>query len=409
MSSGLAQLLCVLVLAARAADLESPELGSVIGQVVNAVTGEPVTGAQLTLSAMTASDSSYHATSNELGKFSLTKVPSGAYELVIQRPGYVQEGRSLTLAAGQAASGTAFRLMPQAVIAGRVADADGGPIPGAIVHAIQSLYTGGIRRYLVSGTGITNGRGEYRILGLPPGHYYLGGAVHGKTGYAAAYYPGTQQVSQAVTIDAVPGGEVPEVNLTIPEMRTARVRGTIQSTPGMPVYGMNVTAVPCDSGPLNRATASIQDPDGMFELRDLAPGCYLLAADSFRSGQRYSARSSLNIGDTNIDGVRLNLLPPTQVTGQVKTDGRDLAPDQVVVNLASYQSKVTASGAPREDGSLVLNNVVPESYELTVRTPEGYFLKSARFGSISKFLIGIIARAFKKHFCHKIKKALVRA
>jgi hypothetical protein len=41
---------------------------------------------------------------------------------------------------------------------------------------------------------------------------------------------------------------------------------------------------------------------------------------------------------------------------------------------------VTASGASAEDGSLLLNNIVPDTYELSVLLPDGYYLQSARFG-----------------------------
>ena len=50
------------------------------------------------------------------------------------------------------------------------------------------------------------------------------------------------------------------------------------------------------------------------------------------------------------------------------------------MNLEARQSKLTASGASGEDGGLLLNNIVPEIYALNVMVPDGYYLKSAKYG-----------------------------
>jgi hypothetical protein len=249
----------------------------------------------------------------------------------------------------------------------------------------------GVReQYSVSGTSITNDLGNYRIYGLNPGRYYVAGAYRSELGYAAVYFPNVQEASRAVPVDLPPGGEVVGLNLTVSEIHALKIHGTVHSVSGLSVKGIIIVAAPCDAGPLNRATTTVQKSDGAFELHYLSPGCYILAADSFGGGIRYSARVPITVADHNIEGVKLSLVRPVQMTGRVRIDGTAEFPfRQVIVNLEARRSKLTASGAPSEDGNLLLNNIVPEIYELNVIVPDGYYLKSAKCGEADVLRSGL--------------------
>jgi protocatechuate 3,4-dioxygenase beta subunit len=248
----------------------------------------------------------------------------------------------------------------------------------------------GVReQYSVSGTSITNDLGSYRIYGLNPGRYYVAGAYRSELGYAAVYFPNVQEASRAVPVDVPPGGEVGGLNLTVSEIHALKIRGTVHSVSGS-VKGIIIVAAPCDAGPLNRATTTVQKSDGAFELHNLSPGCYILAADSFSGGIRYSARIPITVADHNIEDVKLSLVGPVQMTGRVRIEGTAEFPfRQVIVNLEARRSKLTASGAPSEDGNLLLNNIVPETYELNVIVPDGYYLKSAKCGEADVLRSGL--------------------
>jgi hypothetical protein len=378
-----------LAIAGWAADNKPQGQCSVGGTVVNAVTGEPLKKVQLTL-RNTASENSYTASTDEAGTYILAAAEAGTYELVLQKRGFVQSGQTLTLSAGQTITGSILRMVPQGVLAGRVVDGEGDPIPGVTVQAIQAHSMGAGRRYSVSGTGTTNDLGDYRIYGLNPGRYYVGGAYRGESGYAAVYFPSAHEASRAVPVDVPAGGEIHGLNLMVSEIHSMRIRGTVQGVAGLPVRGIEIVAAPCDAGPLNRATTTVQKSDGAFELRDLTPGCYMLAADSFSGGKRYSARLPITLAGQNMEDVKLSLALPVQLTGRVRIEGAaDFPFRKVVVNLEARFSKLTAGGASSAEGSLVLNNIVPEVYELSVVVPDGYYLKSAKYGEIDVLRSGL--------------------
>src|SRR5689334_1825334 len=157
------------VLAARAADTPPQPSSRFAGRVVNATTGEPLKKAQVILRATASSDISYHAATDEQGGFALPAVAGGNYELVVQRPGFVQAAKSLALSGGDTVDDAVVRLIPHGVVAGRVIDRDGDPMARVTVEAIQAHYQAGARRYVVANSAITNDLGEYRMYGLSPG------------------------------------------------------------------------------------------------------------------------------------------------------------------------------------------------------------------------------------------------
>lgn len=380
----------LLVAAAHAAD-QPGELSTVTGRVLNGVTGEPVKKAELALRNQTnPSAPADSATTGETGAFSFRVTEGGRYQLVVQRNGFVQASKVLAITSGQNEAGLTIRLTPEGIVAGKVIDAEGDPVPGAMVHAIRFPSTRTANRYSIVATTSTNDLGEYRIFDLPPGSYYLGAVRRTQTDVVAVYYPGTQQVGQAVSVDVPAGGELRGMNLKLSSAHSVKVRGTLHGPPGLPVAGIRVVAAPCDSGPLQRVSTQVRTADGFFELRDVAPGCYILAADSFTSGRRFSARLPVDAGRSDIQDLRLNLLPPVQLAAQVHCDdAANPKPVRVVVNLDSRLSMVTASGASTEDGSLLLNNIVPETYQLSAVLPDGYYLKSARFDGVDVLESGL--------------------
>jgi protocatechuate 3,4-dioxygenase beta subunit len=379
----------LLAMAACAADHKPEAPCTVSGSVVNAVTGEPLKKAQLTLSK-TDSDASYAATTDAAGAFVLVATEAGVYELITQKAGFVQSGQTLTLTSGQSSANNVIRIAPQGVITGLVTDREGDPLSGVTVQAIRSYPEGQRRRYSVTRSAITNDLGEYRIYGLNPGRYYVGGAYRAEAGYAAVYFPNVQEASRAVAIDVPPGGEAKGLNLTVSELHSMRVRGMIQHAGGLPVNGIMIVAAPCDAGPLNRATTTVRKPDGAFELRDLTPGCYVLAADSFGGGKRYSARLPVTVARQSIEDVKLSLRPPVQLAGRVRVEGTpDFPFREVIVNLEARSSKLTAGGVSSDDGVLQVNNIVPEVYELSAIVPDGYYLKSAKYGEADVLRSGL--------------------
>ena len=163
------------------------------------------------------------AVSDDDGRFAFAEVAAGSYELRVMRSGYapVPEGQSRgARGAGRRRSSrrpaSSFVLQPESVIPGRLYDEDGSPLGGAEVEAL-SLRASGDRQSLVPvAAARTDDRGEFRIVGLSAGQYFVvardaafskAGDAAGVLRYPATFYPGGISAAAAQPISVAAGQE----------------------------------------------------------------------------------------------------------------------------------------------------------------------------------------------------------
>src|SRR6202158_3043068 len=121
----------------------------------------------------------YTASTDADGHFHIENVVPGRYRMFIEKTGFVgvnerglkSDVNVFTVQAGQAMEDLLFRMLPTAVISGRITDEDGDPMSGVRVIA-QKKKPGKSTRESV-GTEATNDLGEYRLAGLFPGQYWI--------------------------------------------------------------------------------------------------------------------------------------------------------------------------------------------------------------------------------------------
>ena len=167
---------------------------------------------------------SYSTTTDATGKFAMKDIEPGKYRMMVTRNGFVsmtygargpnRPGTTLTLERAQKMKDVNFRLTPHAVVAGRIVDEDGEPIPFVSVQLVRFQVRQGRQQLnMAGGSGTTNDLGEYRVFGVAPGKYYLratgqrSGSPFGvldrtansqpEEDYVPTYYPGTIDTANA--------------------------------------------------------------------------------------------------------------------------------------------------------------------------------------------------------------------
>jgi hypothetical protein len=379
------------------------------------------------LSVMTGAD----------GKFRITDLAPGRYRLTVSRNGFVrqeygqrrpgQPGLALTLAPGQKMNDLLFRLLPGAIVTGRIFDEEGEPAAGVMVMLLRQRYIRGSRQWAPSESTQTNDLGEYRIAGLTPGRVYVsatypsgiamiaaaGGSLSAATipsisteveeeTYAPTFYPGTSDISQARAIDLGAGEEVRSIDMTMMPVRSVRVRGRVVNPYGSEVrLAAHVQLVQrgfAVRGLGMRSAMATESSQGTFELRGVTPGSYIISAMWSDSGRMFAARENLDVGSVDVDGVVLSLAPSTEITGRVRMEGdpefRFLGFN---VSLAPHENSESGGGGSgvNQNGAFSIRNVFPESYRVAVTSSQGsYYVKSLKFGSqeVPDFIIHL-ARA----------------
>jgi protocatechuate 3,4-dioxygenase beta subunit len=361
----------------------------------------------------------YTATTDADGRFHVENVLPGRYRLYLERTGYVEiNGRGLrsdvsvfTVEAGQSVKDLLFRMLPTAIISGRITDEDGDPMSGVTVFA-QKKRPGKSTRE-TAGNVATNDLGEYRISGLFPGQYWIGAMPppdlrdyeqqRGKSPradtqgddqpdirYATTYYPGTYDAIQASVVMLKAGDEMP-VNFTLVPARTYRVCGLVT---GVPAAQKPTVELFSKAGDSYRANANEIGPDGQFEVRGVAPGSYVVTASAGTETQSLTAHQEINVVAGDVEGVKLAPQPSFRLSGHLRIEGT--APGDLTQYSANLRQAELAENpgfflsqdflgthAPVDRfGNFEWKNVNPGNYIVQVYggAEQGFFLKSATLG-----------------------------
>jgi len=359
----------------------------------------------------------YSATTDADGHFRIENVAPGRYRLFLEKTGLVEvNGRGLkadvnvfTVQAGHAVEDLLFRMLPTAIISGRVTDEDGDPMSGVRIVA-QKKKPGKATRE-TAGSEATNDLGEYRLAGLFPGQYWVVAMpppdmrdyekqqekspqgdnqsdLQPDTRYVTTYYPGTYDAMQASTVTLKAGDEMP-VNLSLTPARTYRVRGIVTGVTAGQKPTVDLVSKAGDSD------HSIEvGPDGQFELRGVAPGSYVLRASAGTESQTLTARQDINVVAADVEGVKLAPLPSFKLSGRLQVEGRGSgALTQYSVNLRQAELPEDPAFFMSQDffgenalvdrlGNFEWKNVNPGNYIVQVYGGEGqgFYLKSATRG-----------------------------
>src|SRR5882672_2002548 len=229
---------------------------SIRGRVFAADSGRPLRRARVPNNGQTTS-------TDADGRYEIKDLPGGRYNINVTRSGYLrlsygqrrpfEQGRPFDLANGQRADNVDFTLPRMSLITGRVLDEANEAISGVRVWAMRPVYFEGRRRLIPESQPVmTDDAGQYRVLGLTPGSYYVmadtretwtvvDNGVERVLGYAQTYYPGTPGFTDARRVAVGVGQEASNTDFALIPGRAATVSGTVHDSQGRPVGGRQIT------------------------------------------------------------------------------------------------------------------------------------------------------------------------
>ena len=404
--------LTILLLAAgvvaqnSAATADAPKRAAIEGVVIKDPGSEPVKKALVELIAENqAQGGDYTAISGADGAFRIESILPGRYRLFVERPGLLDtdkshqrsEGRVLALAAGQELKNVNIRLQAAAVLRGRVTDEDGDPLPNAEVTVLRQTFVSGRRHWEQAGAERTNDLGEYRVANLPAGNVYVsvnpppdfkslieaGGAgadthntASASTSYQTTYYPGTTDRSQATPLQLHAGDEFP-INFSLTPAPSLSIQGSVVNLPPR-----SSATIMLQSRDFRRVlTGAEMHKDGSFVIRDVSPGNYEIVATVDGSAVPMMARQPLQVGSSNVEGLRLSPQPGGSVHGHLRVEGKSGAPlrpdfERTFLLLESTEvdedegvlgaGKFTNLAHVAPDGSFAWDDVPPGNYYVQI-------------------------------------------
>jgi hypothetical protein len=139
--------------------------------------------------------------------------------------------------------------------------------------------------------------------------------------YARTFYPSTADFQAAARV-SVTVHEAAPIQVALVRVKGARVTGSVVSPSGRPAGGgMEVRLSDQFGGFGSESTAAVVDADGSFEIARLPPGSYRLTVERRQTTSRAErgefATTSIEVHDTDIDGLVLALGPGASISGRV--------------------------------------------------------------------------------------------
>ncbi len=378
-----------------------PKPGGLYGIANNSLTGEPLAHVEVWLQRRISGHlySYRHTVTAPDGRFSLTGIEAGSYFVAADRNGYhrvdvqlSQDPPMLQLKPGEKINDIVLRLEPDAVISGRVVEADGVPMERVKVEALG--HTGSIPNQ-------TDDRGEFAIGGLHPGQYLLRaslGRFHlpevrrdGSIGvnYDVAYFPSSKTAAGAVPVK-VQAGQETNVEIRMFPAPMLHISGDVSGN-----TGSRTPEVKLENWSDDPRTCPV-DENGTFTFARVPAGRYRLYVENWIE-DRYLQSAPVLVEMTNhsIEGIHLTLLPQVGLTGHIAHEDwqrmRALIKEQereeaLEIRLEPFgfflpHSRYTSSLS--EDGRFEMKDVSPGRYHVTMTGgPTNFYLKAVQIGDL---------------------------
>ncbi len=390
-----------------------PSSARVRGRLVAADTGQPVRFAQVRIADRSQAIARSVST-DAAGLFDFDGLPAGHYALSASKGGFVtleygqrrpfEPGTPVDLAIGQTRD-VVFPLARGSVIAGRITDDQGDPVPHATVSAARYVYRSGGSRVLESSevSDSTDDLGQFRLFGLMPGDYIVSASAGAEmtsrqrgtpgqaTGerHATTYYPGVMLPAYAATVSVGLGQET-TAHFSLMSARLSTVSGTVSDSAGRPAAGAEVT-ISAAAGDDNRVGRSARSrADGSFVLAGVPPGEHLLIA---RVDPRGAGRGSevatmtVTVGaEADITGLSMATAAGATISGMVGVQGRSAPPPPgLSIAAVSLDARLPSGAAGRgsdgrtgPDGRFALGGLFgPVRFELAGPSSAAWAIVSA--------------------------------
>lgn len=339
---------------------------------------------------------------NPTGGYAFYDVAPGEYTVEARQVGYVttQYGRDVIGGAlrrievhdGQRVSQINIRLPRGGAITGTLVDERGDPIEGVEMHALQVHVADGRRTATAVGSATTDDRGAYRLGQLMPGRYIVAAAPErsvagdgAATGYADAYYPGTNYLDGAAPIDVEQESERGFIDFVRTQSRVARVTGYVYDDHGHPLAGSVILVPSQRSGaPAIEPRSAGIGQGGAFVFTNVAPGDYVVQA----SGDQRNASGAfgmvyVTVVDRDPAPITIATHPPATVHGRLIFEGGSPRAERFrVAAVANDQDRASplAGVTPMTrgpDGTFWLEGLTGARRIVLTAAPPGWYLRAA--------------------------------
>jgi Carboxypeptidase regulatory-like domain len=377
------------------------------GTVVNSVTGDKIARVLVQMNGMRQSP----VLTDADGNFHFEGLSRSSVNVVVRKPGYFSEqeialhstaSRPFMVDIGPDTQPLTLRLVPAAIVTGRLTGFDNEPVEDAPVRLFTKGVLNGRYQWQQIGAATSSDDGHYRIGNLRPGQYVISVGTPPRIGLASLiesrprgyplewFYPGVPDRSAATAVDLAPGREF-QADIILPEQPVFRIVGTVVRPPDVARTGVQLMSA---DGEILGVLSQFRQ-NGQFEMRQVPAGRYILQANSAdQQGQQYYGQIPISVR-SNVNGIVLVLGPVPTIPVVLKTEFKKPQPEmmqfvgrqapiiQIQLQSTDPPYGVTyAQPAGPDNPDLLIRYAKPGRY--TVEFPQNYgnYAQSATCGNV---------------------------
>jgi hypothetical protein len=368
-------------------------------------------------------------TTDRDGRFTFKDVTPARYTVRSARDGYFGKSDGGTYAPsasvevtvrGRDAEQAQISMVQGGIIGGRISDASGEILANVNVQAFSVGYANAYAQLQPAVSKTTDERGEYRLLWIPPGEYYVGvtprvGALAGLSASVRTFYPGVTSLSDSRTIVIRGGEDLRGIDIGIRPSRGFKISGKVTSSVPLPTgpaalpnavlmlvsRGLDV---PDDLGVRNLGNVPLVSGVASFEISGIPSGSYeLFARVSGPAGTGAGEAAGFAWGHVPVDvrdsdsaGIAINVASSVDAKGTVRSMGTAKLPPaaRIVLLAADSPSKIPyfrlisiRNTSVDADGSFTVSSLPPGRYRVGAVSglPPDLYLADVRQNATSVF------------------------
>ncbi len=368
------------------------------GIVLDAESGKPLPKTRVF--AKPGNDSGKPAilrSTSEQGAFCFERLDPGAYQVVVDRPGYLsflygakpggEQGLPLNVDGQTELPYLTIKLLRSASIAGIVLDANGEPRERAHVELDRKAWDKGWNPDWVS-FAETDDRGAFRFPLLAPGIYYVcvqpatgdgrqfldekGHPV--RTAEAVTFYNGSLTFARATPIPLQAGQEIANLVLGLDKVTPRHLSGRL--APSLQLEDLARLYLNSDTAP--RMDVALRK-DGTFSIDGLLPAKYVVRV----TGSKLRIASEVDLTNGDVDGLIIE--PEQTIDARISTRLEDPAKSgPLVLHARDLERGFEQNGRPETGGVYLFKMIPPSIYRLEVQQSDRLFVKSLVIGGQPK-------------------------
>ena len=379
--------------------------GSIHGVVLNAITGTRLAGAAVELIGTEHGRVVSRSTKSDgAGEFNFADLPPGfGYQLIVsgedlQSTAHGQNSWDdpwvpIRVEPGQSVNNIQISVNPLTSIRGTVRNDKGEAISNARVVALRRAYAQNQPVLEETGFTISSPTGFFSLSGLSPGIYYVRVMPVNREdstadtllktpslfdrpsntsrlflkndpkGYPMTYFPGTPDLESAEAIHLRSGGAATNIDVVVSEVVTGRLTGSVQSTE-QPASSGNVILQRQGASMESSWTRTAEIRQGVFDIRGVLPGSYVLRARTGEAPDLQWGRVALEVSPGNNTRIDIQVSPASNISGRIRVEGR---PETNLVDPGLYSVSLSAAtswadtGLPFTRLSIAATNAIPDS------------------------------------------------